>query len=88
MRYGKPKSIAEKQQSFQLRAKRAADDLAEEKPHILMLEQGENYETMMAQIRVFLCTMYGFSANGSAEMIEKHLQVSIPQISPCVSGRM
>ncbi|BBL19287.1 hypothetical protein KIT04_118 [Vibrio phage KIT04] len=88
MKYSKPKSIAERQHSFHQRAKRAADDLAEEKPHILMLEEGENYETMMAQIRVFLCTMYGFSANGSAELIEKHLQVSIPKKWACVSGRM
>lgn len=88
MRYSKPKSIAERQQSFHQRAKLAADDLAEEKSHTLMLEQGEDSEVMLAQIRVFLCAMYGFSANGSAELIEKHLQVSIPQKLACVSGRM
>lgn len=86
MKYNKPKSIVERQQSFQLRAKRAADDLAEEKSHILILEQGESCETMMAQIRVFLCAMYGFSADGSSKVVEKHLQVLTPQKLSLRSG--
>lgn len=88
MKYGKPISQKDLQQSFHRLAKAAADDLAKGKPHILQLDSQHNYEAMLAQVRVFLCTCYGFSANGSSELIEKYLQVSIPQISTCVSGRI
>ncbi|QDF14469.1 hypothetical protein JAVIER_55 [Vibrio phage Javier] len=88
MKYGKPLSQKDLQQSFHRRCKAAADDLAKGKSHILMLNQGDNYETFCAQVRVFLCACHQFSANDSADLIEKHLQVSIPQISTCISGRM
>lgn len=70
-----------------MRCKKAADNLAEEKAHILPVEENEDAEIFMAQIRVFLCTKYGYSANNSAELIEKHLQVSKAYNSSCLSGR-
>lgn len=87
MKYQKPASTRELHNSFHLKCNKAADTLAEEKPHILQLELHEDPDIYIAQIRVFLCTKYGYSANNSAKIMEELLQVSIPQKRGCLSNQ-
>lgn len=65
---------------FHLRCKKAADILAEEKDVQVLIHPLEMEGTMKAQIRVFLCVKYNFSANNSEAIIDKHLKL----ISNCV----
>lgn len=76
MKYTNPRSKGKALLSSHLRCKRAADSIAEEKNHILMLEEHENGDVFLAQVRLYLCQCYGFSANGSAEAIAEHLSIS------------
>lgn len=79
MHYFAPKSHGKSFLSIHLRCSRAADDLAEEKSHVLQLEEHEDPNIALAQVRVYLCTKYGFSANNAGALVKEYLQVSIPQ---------
>lgn len=79
MLYPQPKSRGKSFLSIHLRCSRAADDLAEEKNHIIQLEEHESTDIAVAQVKVYLCTKYGFSANNAGALVEQFLQVSNPQ---------
>jgi hypothetical protein len=90
MLYPLPRSRGKSFLSIHLRCSRAADDLAEEKPHIIQLEEHESPEIAVAQVKVYLCTKYSFSANNAGALVEQSLQVSIPQkreFNSCKTGR-
>lgn len=72
LKYARPKSMS----SFHVRCGKAADDLAEEKKHVLNLDSRDNVDAAMAQIRVYLCTRYNFSANSSLNLIDEYLEIA------------